>query len=81
MARPTRLQSLRRKARFLHLLADGVDVVEARKQARLDPDAALRVVTECDFRELVALLRAGTIDYAAVIPDLDADGVAIRNAA
>jgi hypothetical protein len=67
VARPTRTQSLRRKAEFLHLIADGADVVEARKTARIDPDAALRIVAESDFRDLVALLREGTIPHATVV--------------
>jgi hypothetical protein len=56
--RPTGIDSLRRRSKFLLLLAEGVDAVEARKQAGVDPDRALRIVTDSSFAEIVQALRA-----------------------
>jgi hypothetical protein len=58
--RPTKVEQARRRSLFLSAIANGCDVVQARRQAQLNPDDALRIVTESGFLEIVQALRAGT---------------------
>jgi len=63
--RPTALQSKQRTGRFLILVAEGRDIVEARKEAGIDADRALRIVGESDFREIVDAIRERFAEIAA----------------
>lgn len=55
--RPTGVDAQRRKGRFLTLMAEGVDPVEARKEAGIAADRALRIVTDSSFQDIVRALR------------------------
>lgn len=56
--RPKAAESRQRRAEFLRLVAAGVPEVEAAKQARLGPWAALAIVTSADYQHVVDALRA-----------------------
>lgn len=55
--RPTGLESQRRKGKFLALMAAGADPVDARKQAGIAADRALRIVTDSSYAEVVKALQ------------------------
>lgn len=57
--RPNGIESARRKARFLTLIAEGSDAEHAAREAGLSPWRALRIVTEADFLDIVRAIRAG----------------------
>lgn len=65
MPRPESRDSRARAGKFLCLIASGADVVAARKQAGIDPDRALRIVTESDFAEIVSTIREHLTSEAA----------------
>lgn len=49
--RPTKIDALRRTARYLELAGRGVPLDEAAKQAGVDPWRALRLASDPDFRD------------------------------
>jgi hypothetical protein len=65
--RPRTDEAAARKARFLCAIADGSDAVQAAKDARLDPWRALRIVTECDYLDVVRAIRDGAGPVVAVV--------------
>lgn len=65
--RPTASESRARKARFLCLIAEGCDAVNARKQAGIDADRALRIVTESDYLDVVRAIREGAGPIVAIV--------------
>lgn len=65
--RPTASDSRARKAHFLCLIADGKDAVQARKLSGIDPDRALRIVTESDYLDVVRAIRDTGGFVAAVV--------------
>lgn len=67
MGRPRGDEARARKAHFLCLIADGRDAVEARKESGIDPDRALRIVTESDYLDVVRAIREGAGFVAAIV--------------
>jgi hypothetical protein len=66
MGRPLSRDAKQRRARFLCALAQTGDPVLARKQARIDPDRALRIACEADFLDVVQAIREGLTDVVTV---------------
>lgn len=65
--RPTANDAAHRKARFLTLIADGADAEQAARKANLSPWRALKIVTECDFNDVVRAIREGAGPVVAVV--------------
>lgn len=66
--RPTRTESLRRKARFLSLVADGLGVLEAARAAKVKPERALAIIASPEqFHAVVSALRAGGAPVAVIL--------------
>lgn len=57
MGRPLSRDAKQRRARFLYVVAATGDPVLARKQAKIDPDRALRIACEPEFLDVVRQIR------------------------